>query len=150
MAIAPKEICQMKSLTTLSALLLTTLAAMPANAQVGIKQESDSSACIATTPTEQIALNAAKNEARQMAEVTNGGLSVYRAEPAMHGAAIASPCEMLAPNVWRFTFRGGNPTAVVVAEDYTVLSVVTVEGTGRDRQVSLDYIGPIDEYIKQP
>ncbi|MEM1251725.1 MAG: hypothetical protein AAGI69_04775 [Cyanobacteria bacterium P01_H01_bin.21] len=111
------------------------------------KQNSDAdTACFATTPAEQIALNAAKNEARQMAEATNGGLNVYRAERAMHGAVIASPCEMMGPETWQFTIRGGEPTAVALEEEYTTLSVVTVQGTGRDRTVTLDHNGPIEDY----
>ena len=130
----------------LTAVIGTTLsAATPATAMEKQNPDTDT-ACIATTPAEQIALNAAKNEARQMAEAINGGLSVYRAEPAMHGAAIAPPCEMLDANTWRFTIRGGDPTAVVLSEEYTTLSVVTVTGTGRDRNVTLEYNGPIDGY----
>ena len=132
----------------LTAVIGTTLsAATPATAMEKQNSVTDT-ACIATTPGEQIALNAAKNEARQMAEATNGGLSVYRAEPAMHGAAIESPCEMLDANTWRFTIRGGDPTAVALSEEYTTLSIVTVVGTGRDRSVTLEYNGPIDEYSR--
>lgn len=141
----------MKRMIASAGLILATVfsVASDASASPSNKQNSAAdSACVATTPAEQLALNAAKNEARQMAEATNGGLSVYRAEPAMHGAAIASPCEMLGPQSWRFTIRGGDPTAVALFEDYTTLSVVTVEGTGRDRRVILDYNGPIEEYIR--
>ena len=122
---------------------------MPAAAQHTEKQlSSDEIACVATTPTEQLALNAAKNEARQMAEATNGGLGVYRAEAAMHGAAIDSPCELVGRNTWRFTIRGGEPAAVALEEEYTTLSVVTVQGTGRDRTVTVDYNRPIEEYVR--
>lgn len=103
-------------------------------------------ACIATTPAEQRALNAAKNEARQAAEAENGGIGVYRAEPAMHGSVVDAPCEVIGPNIWRFTFRGGEPVAVSTMEDYTLLSVVTVEGSGSDRIVMLKYNGPIEDY----
>ena len=113
-----------------------------------IEKQNADTACFATTPAEQIALNAAKNEARQMAEATNGGLGVYRAESAMHGAAIASPCEMIGPETWQFTIRGGEPVAVALEEEYTTLSVVTVQGTGRDRIVTLDYNGPIEDYVQ--
>ena len=120
---------------------------MPVSTQAGEKQTSVSeTACIATTPAEQIALNAAKNEARQMAERTNGGLSLYRAEAAMHGAATDSPCEMIGPEAWRFSIRGGEPTSVIVSEEYTLLSVVIVKGTGRNRSVTLEYNGPIDNF----
>ena len=141
----------MKHIITVSSLILATVAgsALPTTAQVSETQTSEAdTACTAATPAEQIALNAAKNEARQMAEVTNGGLRVYRAEPAMHGAAIASPCSMNSPETWRFTIRGGEPIAVALEETYTLLSVVTVKGTGRDRTVTLDYNGPIEQYIQ--
>ncbi|MBT9317170.1 hypothetical protein [Leptothoe spongobia] len=143
----------MQRIALLSSLILATSisTAMPTMAQVTASEKQNSaneSACIATTPAEQIALNAAKNEARQIAELTNGGLSAYRAEAAMHGAAIASPCEMLGPAMWQFTIRGGEPTAVALEEEYTILSVVTVEGTGRDRNVTLNYNGPIEEYVQ--
>ncbi|NEQ50786.1 MAG: hypothetical protein F6K11_11725 [Leptolyngbya sp. SIO3F4] len=141
----------MKRIFTLSSLLLTTVisVSMSADAQVSDKQNSvTDTACIANTPSEQIALNAAKNEARQLAERTNGGLSIYRAEAAMHGAVIESPCKMMEQNVWRFIIRGGEPTAVALEEAYTLLSVVTVEGTGRDRTATLEYNGPIEEYVQ--
>lgn len=141
----------MKRLFTFSSLLMTIAVSSmaPVNAQAPAQEKQTSeTACISTTPAEQIALNAAKNEARQMAEATNGWLSVYRAERAMHGAAIDSPCEMLAPEVWRFTIRGGDPVAVALEEEYTTLSVVTVEGTGSDRRVTLDYNGPIEDFVQ--
>ncbi|ESA32059.1 purine nucleoside permease [Leptolyngbya sp. Heron Island J] len=124
----------------------TTMAAASQATAMEKQNSVPDNACIATTPAEQIALNAAKNEARQMAEATNGGLNVYRAEPAMHGASVQSPCEMLEAETWRFTIRGGEPTAVVLSEEYTTLSIVTVEESGRDRSVTLEYNGPIDEY----
>lgn len=141
----------MKRIVIVSSVILTTVLgiSMPTQAQVSTdtKQTSTPEAsCIATTPREQIALNAAKNEARQMAEQSNGGLGVYRAEPAMHGAVIDSPCELLGQETWRFTFRGGEPTAVVTQEAYTLLSVVIVNGTGRNRTVTLEYNGPISGY----
>lgn len=103
-------------------------------------------ACVATTTAEQRALNAAKNTARQTAEAENGGIGIYRAEPAMHGSAVDAPCEVIGLNTWRFTFRGGDPVAVSTMEDYTFLSVVTVEGIGVDRIVILEYNGPIEDY----
>ncbi|MEM8614037.1 MAG: hypothetical protein AAGF93_18585 [Cyanobacteria bacterium P01_H01_bin.105] len=139
----------MEHIIIIPSLMLATVMgiAMPVSAQAVEKQTPASeTACVATTPAAQIALNAAKNEARQMAEATNGWLTAYRAEASMHGAAVDSPCEMLGPDTWRFTFRGGEPTAVVVSEDYTLLSVVTVQGTGGNRTVTLDYNGPIDDY----
>ena len=141
----------MKRMIAAAGLILATVFSVTGDVSASPRNKQSSptdTACVATTSAEQLALNAAKNEARQMAEATNGGLSVYRAEPAMHGAAIASPCEMLGPQSWRFTIRGGDPTDVVISESYTILSVVTVEGTGRDRRVTLDYNGPIEEYVQ--
>ncbi|MEM9483364.1 MAG: hypothetical protein AAGA83_06690 [Cyanobacteria bacterium P01_F01_bin.116] len=139
----------MKRIITFSSLILATCMAVPSTAQVTEKQSAgDDAACVATTPAAQLAINAAKNEARQMAEVTNGGLSVYRAEASMHGSSVDSPCERLGTDTWRFTIRGGSPIAVALEEDYTILSVVTVKGTGRDRTVTLDYNGPIEEYVQ--
>ena len=147
----------MKGIRAISGLSLTIAmgVVMAANAQTpsnGIELETVSeTACIATTPAEQRALNAAKNEARQMAERVNGGLTVYRAEPAMHGAVVNSPCEAVGEGVWRFTFRGGEPVAVSTLGEYAVLSVVTVNSaTGRDRKVSLEYNGPIEDYDGPP
>ena len=108
-------------------------------------------ACVVTTPAEQRALIAAKNEARQLAERINGGLNVYRSEPAMHGAVENTPCEQVSSGVWRFTFRGGEPVAVSTLEEYEVLSVVTVDNvTGSERSVSLEYNGPIEDYESSP
>ena len=142
----------MKRIILSSSLILSTVlgitGAVDAQTQVpATPLPADSeTACTSTTQAEQIALNAAKNEARQMAEVTNGGLNYYRAERAMHGAAIESPCEVIAPETWRFIIRGGDPTDVVLSEEYTTVSVVTVQGTGRDRTITLDHNGPIEEY----
>lgn len=139
-------------IATLSGIILTTVigAAMPAEAQVPASEEQLSgadNACITITPREQLALNAAKNEARQMAEAINDGLTVYRAEPAMHGSVTTAPCEMVSPDTWRFTFRGGDPMAVSVEEDYTILSVITVNNAiGSERSITVEYNGPIEDY----
>ncbi|MEM6255169.1 MAG: hypothetical protein AAF821_19830 [Cyanobacteria bacterium P01_D01_bin.156] len=135
----------MKRMIAAYGFLMVTVLGLSANAQ---SNGTGQNGCVATTPAEQLALNAAKNEARQMAELSNGGLEVYRAEPAMHGASIDAPCEMLGPATWRFMIRGGEPTAVVLTETYTTLSIVTVEGIGRDRTVTLDYNGPINNQVR--
>lgn len=138
-------------LATLSGIVLAAAIgiAIPAIAQVPTSEEQASeTTCIATTPRGQLAINAAKNEARQMAEAINGGLTVYRAEPAMHGSVTTAPCEMIGPDTWRFTFRGGTPTAVSVDEDYSILSVITVNSAiGSERSITVEYNGPIDDYM---
>lgn len=142
----------MMGIAKVSGIVLTAVMGMaiPAVAQVPASEEQiieADTACIATTPSGQLAINAAKNEARQMAEAINGGLSVYRAEPAMHGSVTTAPCEVVGADAWRFTFRGGDPIAVSVDEDYTILSVITVNNAvGLERNITLEYNGPIEDY----
>ena len=83
-----------------------------------------------------IALNRAKNLARQAAEAANGGLGKYRAEASMHGASKESPFVDNGDGTWTFTFQGYRPGSSV----YTVETVVTVSQDGRIR---VDYNGPI-------
>lgn len=83
-----------------------------------------------------IALNRAKNLARQAAETANGGLGKYRAEASMHGASKESPFVENGDGTWTFTFQGYRPGSSV----YTVETVVTVSQDGRIR---VDYNGPI-------
>jgi hypothetical protein len=82
-------------------------------------------------------LSRAKNLARQAAERANGGLSQYRAEPAMHGPSADAPYVDNGDGTWTFTFRGGVPGS----PDYTTESVVTVDGSNWG--VAIDYNGPI-------
>lgn len=84
-----------------------------------------------------VALNQAKNLARQTAEQANGGLSEYRAEPSMHGPAIETPHEKIADGVWRFTFQGGSPNSPT----FTTESVIVVN-TNTDT-ISIEYNGSI-------
>ncbi len=140
----------MKRIVTLFGIVIATMMgfSMPAAAQTSEQQHSvTATACTAATPAERVALNAAKNEARQMAETINGGLTMYRAEATMHGAATRTPCAMIEPGVWRFTFRGGEPTAVALGEGYTLFTVVTVDNSvGSERRIDLEYNGPIEDY----
>ncbi len=90
-----------------------------------------------------IPLRRAMNLARQAAERTNGGLSVYRAEPAMYGSTDTAPVKDNGNDTWTFNFRGGAPGFTTP----TVESVVTVSKAG---QVTLDYNGPIRQASEQP
>lgn len=81
-------------------------------------------------------LNRAKNSARQMIESLNGGLSGYRAEPAMHGPACRAPFVIDEAGELVFTFQGGLPGSDV----FTVESVVRVTRQGLAEVV---YNGPI-------
>lgn len=67
-------------------------------------------------------LNRAKNLARQAAEIHNGGLQNYRAEPAMHTAGIAAPYVDRGDH-WVFRFQGGAPGATMM----TVESEIRVD-----------------------
>jgi hypothetical protein len=73
--------------------------------------------------------------ARQAAERTNGGLNVYRAEPAMYTVEQA-PYVVNRDNSVTFTFMGGAP-----AEPPTIQSVVTVDPN--KSTVNVDYNGPV-------
>lgn len=100
----------------------------------GMKQE--------VTRTTNPTLNRAKNLARQAAEQQNGGLSQYRAEPAMHGPAGETPYEFNADGSITFTFTGGFPGSTTP----TVESIVTVDPT--NWVVTIDCNGPIGSCIR--
>lgn len=84
----------------------------------------------------QTTLIRAKNLARKAAESANGGLSQYRAEPAMHGPVAEAPFVENADGSYTFIFQGGAPGSEV----YTVESVVTVTPDG---QFTVDYNGAV-------
>ena len=81
-------------------------------------------------------LSRAKNLARQAAEVANGGLGEYRAEPSMHGVSSEAPFVDNGDGTWTFSFKGSRPGSSV----YRIESVVTVSRNG---QVRIDYNGLI-------
>ncbi len=89
-----------------------------------------------TVISNNIALNRAKNLARQAAESLNGGLGRYRAEPSMHGTSAESPFADNGNGSWTFSFKGYRPGTSV----YSVETVVTVFQDGR---VRVDYNGSI-------
>lgn len=83
------------------------------------------------------ALGRARNVARQAAEAANGGLGVYRAEAAMHGALSAAPCVDNGDGTWTFTIRGGAPGFVTPTRE----TVITVDSSSWN--VKVDYNGSV-------
>ncbi len=73
----------------------------------------------------------ALNLARQAAEKQNGGISNYRAEPAMYSTPSQSPHVKNTDGSVTFTFKGGPPTTSSPYFTPTVESVVTVFQDGR-------------------
>jgi hypothetical protein len=83
-------------------------------------------------------LKRAQNQARFAGEKANGGIAVYRTEPAMH-QAIGTEGEARYEDVgdaWIFTFRGGSPQETAAGR-YSILTVVRVDkGTFKTTIVS--------------
>ncbi len=104
----------------------------PSNANPSPQGEFDD----ITVVSNNIELNRAKNLARQAAEVANGGLGEYRAEPSMHGVSSEAPFVDNGDGSWTFSFKGSRPGSSV----YRIESVVTVSRNG---QVRVDYNGLI-------
>ncbi|MEK0181415.1 MAG: hypothetical protein EAZ98_15000 [Oscillatoriales cyanobacterium] len=104
----------------------------PSNANPSPQGEFDE----ITVVSNNIELNRAKNLARQAAEVANGGLGEYRAEPSMHGVSAEAPFVDNGDGTWTFSFKGSRPGSSV----YRIESVVTVSRNG---QVRIDYNGLI-------
>ncbi|WP_377475914.1 MAG: hypothetical protein P2A85_24230 [Microcoleus anatoxicus] len=104
----------------------------PSNANPSPQGEFDE----ITVVSNNIELNRAKNLARQAAEVANGGLGEYRAEPSMHGVSSEAPFVDNGDGTWTFSFKGSRPGSSV----YRIESVVTVSRNG---QVRIDYNGLI-------
>lgn len=110
-----------------------------------IRSNSGTDRLMPNTPTNNPILGAclnrvntigAKNTARQAAEVENGGLSQYRAEPSMHGPANEAPFIENEDGSLTFTFRGRRPESL----EYIIESVVTVTASG---DAVIEYNGPI-------
>ncbi|MEK0193903.1 MAG: hypothetical protein EAZ78_20180 [Oscillatoriales cyanobacterium] len=104
----------------------------PSNANPSPQGEFDE----ITVVSNNIELNRAKNLARQAAEVANGGLGEYRAEPSMHGVSAEAPFVDNGDGTWTFSFKGSRPGSSV----YRIESVVTVSRNGL---VRIDYNGLI-------
>lgn len=90
------------------------------------------------TLNDEIALNRAKNYAREAAEKVNGGLSKYRAESLMYGPADEAPYVDNGNGTWTFTFYGHKPGTTTPS----VKSIVTVAKNGS--KVTVDYNEPIN------
>ncbi|MGB3240298.1 MAG: hypothetical protein WBB29_18540 [Geitlerinemataceae cyanobacterium] len=84
-----------------------------------------------------LALNRAKNYARQTAERINGGLGNYRAEPSMHGPSADAPYTDNGDGTWTFTFLGGRPGSGILDME----TIVTVSQDGG--MINLDYNGTV-------
>ncbi len=87
-------------------------------------------------------LKRAQNQARFAGEKANGGIAVYRTEPAMH-QTVGTEGEARYEDVgdaWIFTFRGGSPEETVAGR-YPILTVVRVDkGTFKTTIVSNERI----------
>lgn len=73
-------------------------------------------------------LRRAQNLARMAGERANGGIEVYRTEPAMH-QTVGTVGEARYEDVgdaWIFTFRGGTPEEVAAGR-YSIRTVVRVD-----------------------
>ncbi|MCS7225559.1 MAG: hypothetical protein NZ821_01010 [Gloeomargarita sp. SKYB31] len=73
-------------------------------------------------------LKRAQNLARMAGERANGGIEVYRTEPAMHrtvGTVGDARYEDVG-DAWIFTFRGGTPEEVAAGR-YSIRTVVRVD-----------------------
>lgn len=73
-------------------------------------------------------LKRAQNLARMAGEKANGGIAVYRTEPAMH-QTVGTKGEARYEDVgdaWIFTFRGGSPEETAAGR-YSIRTVVRVD-----------------------
>lgn len=87
-------------------------------------------------------LIAAKNMARQAAEVQNGGLGRYRAEAAMHGPFMETPFTIGDDGSLIFTFKGYHPDDIDINGN-AAYSTETVVKVMADRQFQVIYNGPV-------
>ena len=85
----------------------------------------------------------ARNIARHLAESENGGIQVYRAEPAMHGPPSEAPFVVGNDGALRCTFRGFHPWDITDTGAPTRYFVETEVRVTPDRRYELIYNGPI-------
>ncbi len=135
----------------LPAALTLALGLAPAMAQLPTESENGAEAFPAACEPDparfgrQLDLIRLRNLSRQTAQSENGGLGLYRAESSMHGTVLEMPCVELEPNRWQLAFRGGSPVEVSQG-NYSVVTLITVDGRQRPWQISVDYNGPIQQY----
>ncbi|MEN9215673.1 MAG: hypothetical protein Q6J18_04730 [Gloeomargarita sp. DG02_3_bins_56] len=122
----------MRSLTLVVALLAVSVSVLPALPTVAQENRFQTIAN----------LRRAQNQARFAGERANGGIAVYRTEPAMH-QAVGTEGEARYEDVgdaWIFTFRGGSPQETAAGR-YSIRTVVRVDkGTFKTTIVSNERI----------
>ncbi|MEN9232993.1 MAG: hypothetical protein Q6J74_02770 [Gloeomargarita sp. DG02_1_bins_92] len=122
----------MRSLTLVVALLAVSVSVLPALPTVAQENRFQTIAN----------LKRAQNQARFAGERANGGIAVYRTEPAMH-QAVGTEGEARYEDVgdaWIFTFRGGSPQETAAGR-YSIRTVVRVDkGTFKTTIVSNERI----------
>ncbi len=122
----------MPSLTLVVALLAVSVSVLPALPTVAQENRFQTIAN----------LKRAQNQARFAGERANGGIAVYRTEPAMH-QAVGTEGEARYEDVgdaWIFTFRGGSPQETAAGR-YSIRTVVRVDkGTFKTTIVSNERI----------
>jgi hypothetical protein len=79
----------------------------------------------------------ARNFARQKIEFQNGGLSRYRAEPAMHGPINQAPLVENPDGTLTFKFVGGPPAYTTPTRE----SIVTIDP--KTWTINVNYNGPV-------
>ncbi len=121
-------------LVLLTLLTARAVSLQPAQAQAPRETNDPALEALSLSPLD---LNRAKNQARQFAERLNGGLQVYRAEPAMHGPSAESPYRVTEAGQLEFNFFGRSPGA----STYTTETVVVVDT--ETWEVNLIYNGAI-------
>lgn len=127
-------------LKEISAVTLTTLAALTVGSLPIQAQTPSNNDQTVTDPTASAELARAANLARQAAEKANGGLGNYRAESSMFGPPSKTPYTRTG-NGWTFDIKGRRPDS----SDYTIETVVSVSSGGN---VAVDYNGPIRSSTK--
>lgn len=147
----PPALSRFRPILALPAALTLALGMAPALAQLPEAAENGAEAFPAACEPDparfgrQLDLIRLRNLARQTAQTENGGLGLYRAESAMHGSVLEMPCVELEPNLWQLAFRGGDAVGVSQG-NYSIATLITVDGRQRPWNITIDYNGPIQQY----